>query len=233
MALRVLSEATPRNVRAEAPRDSTRHRDLKGGDFWRAIPAFKDVWAGIGDSIVVVGGDGIWNCHIHTDDIGAAVEAALDCGRPRQIRVTDLVEQVEEERWVREGVAAGAEPVKRCRHGDRTGVAVIAEQGADFFDALTDIGRIGESVAGDIDLIDVEGPRVDQRAERFAAAFSLTGGDRNGRTIPEPGIAGDIFLPQRLFEPFNSLFGESVRAAQRGAGVPDAAGVDQQRRVVS
>jgi DAK2 domain fusion protein YloV len=67
-----------------------------------AIPAFKEVWAGIGDSIVVVGGDGIWNCHIHTDDIGAAIEAALDCGRPRDIRVTDLREQVEEERWVRE-----------------------------------------------------------------------------------------------------------------------------------
>src|SRR4051812_6586298 len=66
------------------------------------IPAFKDVWAGIGDSIVVVGGDGIWNCHIHTDDIGAAVEAAIDAGRPRNIRVTDLMEQVEEERWVRE-----------------------------------------------------------------------------------------------------------------------------------
>jgi DAK2 domain fusion protein YloV len=71
------------------------------------IPAFKDVWSGIGDSIVVVGGDGLWNCHIHTDDIGAAIEAALDCGRPRSIRVTDLHEQVEEERWVREGVAAG------------------------------------------------------------------------------------------------------------------------------
>jgi DAK2 domain fusion protein YloV len=66
------------------------------------IPAFKDVWAGIGDSIVVVGGDGLWNCHIHTDDIGAAIEAAIDCGRPRAIRVTDLIEQVEEERWVRE-----------------------------------------------------------------------------------------------------------------------------------
>ena len=72
------------------------------------IPAFKDVWAGIGDSIVVVGGDGIWNCHIHTDDIGAAIEAALDAGRPRRIRVTDLLEQVEEEKWVREG--APAEP---------------------------------------------------------------------------------------------------------------------------
>src|SRR5690606_37605180 len=56
---------------------------------------------------VVVGGDGIWNCHIHTDDVGAAIEAALDVGRPRQIRVTDLHEEIEEERWVREAAAAG------------------------------------------------------------------------------------------------------------------------------
>ncbi|HMC51131.1 MAG TPA: DAK2 domain-containing protein, partial [Acidimicrobiales bacterium] len=73
-----------------------------------AIPAFKDVWSGVGDSIVVVGGDGIWNCHIHTDDIGAAVEAGLDAGRPRSIRVTDLVEQVEEERWVRDAASSAA-----------------------------------------------------------------------------------------------------------------------------
>jgi len=66
------------------------------------IGAFKDVWAGIGDSIVVVGGDGIWNCHIHTDDIGAAIEAAVEIGKPSVIRVTDLLEEVEEERWVRE-----------------------------------------------------------------------------------------------------------------------------------
>jgi DAK2 domain fusion protein YloV len=71
-----------------------------------AIPAFKDVWAGIGDSIVVVGGDGIWNCHIHTDDIGASIEAAIDIGTPRKIRVTDLIEQVEEEAWVREAASA-------------------------------------------------------------------------------------------------------------------------------
>ena len=81
-----------------------------------AIPAFKDVWAGIGDSIVVVGGDGIWNCHIHTDDIGAAIEAAIDAGRPKQIRVTDLLEQVgelEEERWVLEAWPAAAPSTSR------------------------------------------------------------------------------------------------------------------------
>lgn len=75
-----------------------------------AIGSFRSVWAGIGDSIVVVGGDGLYNCHIHTADIGAAIEAALEVGRPRQIRVTDLWEEVEEERWVREAAGGDATP---------------------------------------------------------------------------------------------------------------------------
>src|SRR4051812_8070913 len=69
------------------------------------IPAFKSAWASLGDSIVVVGGDGLWNCHVHTDDIGGAVEAGIEAGRPRNIRVTDLLEQVEEEGWVAEAAA--------------------------------------------------------------------------------------------------------------------------------
>ncbi len=89
-----------------------------------AIATFKHVWAGIGDSIVVVGGDGIWNCHIHTDDIGAAVEAAIDCGRPRNIRVTDLLEQVEEERWVRE--AAPDEAMAELNAPVETAVVAVA-----------------------------------------------------------------------------------------------------------
>jgi DAK2 domain fusion protein YloV len=93
------------------------------------IPAFKDVWAGIGDSIVVVGGDGLWNCHIHTDDIGSAIEAAIDCGRPRSIRVTDLIEQVEEERWVREATPEPAgvesnEPVETAVVAVATGEGI-------------------------------------------------------------------------------------------------------------
>jgi len=92
------------------------------------IPDFKEVWAGIGDSIVVVGGDGLWNCHIHTNDIGAAVEAGLDAGRPRDIRVTDLNEQVEEERWVRE--AAGVAVEEPAGPSPETGVvAVVSGEG--------------------------------------------------------------------------------------------------------
>ena len=69
------------------------------------IEGFKDAWAGIGDSIVVVGGDGIWNCHVHTDDIGAAIECGIDVGRPHKIRVTDLLEEVEEQEWVKQAAA--------------------------------------------------------------------------------------------------------------------------------
>src|SRR4051794_6501900 len=73
------------------------------------ITDFRSAWGELGDSIVVVGGDGVWNCHVHTDDIGAAIEAGIAVGRPRDIRVTDLLEQVadrEEEAWVRGEVAA-------------------------------------------------------------------------------------------------------------------------------
>lgn len=67
------------------------------------IDAFKHAWGDIGDSIVVVGGDGLWNCHVHTNDIGAAIEAGLlHDGRPSKIRVTDLFEEVDEEHHLRE-----------------------------------------------------------------------------------------------------------------------------------
>ena len=59
------------------------------------IGEFRDAWAAIGDSIVVVGGDGIWNCHIHTDEIGESIEAGIAVGRPHKIRVTDLLEELE------------------------------------------------------------------------------------------------------------------------------------------
>lgn len=49
----------------------------------------------LGDSVVVVGGEGLWNVHVHTDDVGAAVEAGLESGRPRRIRVTHFAEQRE------------------------------------------------------------------------------------------------------------------------------------------
>lgn len=57
------------------------------------VPTLRSTLDGLGDSLVVVGGGGLWNVHVHTDTIGEAIEAGIDAGRPHRIAVTDLVEQ--------------------------------------------------------------------------------------------------------------------------------------------
>jgi DAK2 domain fusion protein YloV len=101
-----------------------------------AIDGFKRVWDSIGDSIVVVGSDGVWNCHIHTDDVGAAVEAGLDAGgRPRQIRVTDLDQQVADEAVHR-------------RSRERVATAVVAVGAGEGVDGILRSLGVQEVVAG-------------------------------------------------------------------------------------
>ena len=109
------------------------------------IPAFKSAWASLGDSIVVVGGDGLWNCHVHTDDIGGAVEAGIEAGRPRNIRVTDLLEQVEEESWVAE--AAALAPIVHAPE-DLVETAVVAIAVGDGVRRLLASLGVQEIVAG-------------------------------------------------------------------------------------
>ena len=77
------------------------------------IPGFKKAWSEIGDSIVVVGGENIWNCHVHTNNIGAAVEAGISIGKPHDIRVTDLFEEIAENHHEQD-------------HADPIGCSVIA-----------------------------------------------------------------------------------------------------------
>lgn len=57
-----------------------------------AVDPLREAWEKAGEAVIVVGGDGLWNCHVHTDDIGAVLDVAIDAGRPRGIKVTDLNE---------------------------------------------------------------------------------------------------------------------------------------------
>lgn len=83
------------------------------------LKKFKNSWGEIGDSIVVVGGDGLYNCHIHTNDIGAAVEAPIIVGGiPSKIRITDLFEEMAEEHAQRDaGLGAPAEILTGSKSG--------------------------------------------------------------------------------------------------------------------
>ncbi|MFE0819070.1 DAK2 domain-containing protein [Streptomyces sp. NPDC058794] len=59
---------------------------LEAGD--EAVARLRRRLDALGDSLVVVGGDGLWNVHVHVDDAGAAVEAGVEAGRPYRIRIT-------------------------------------------------------------------------------------------------------------------------------------------------
>ncbi|WP_043641985.1 DAK2 domain-containing protein [Nocardioides alkalitolerans] len=58
-----------------------------------AVRALRGRLADLGDSLVVVGTDGLWNVHVHVDDVGAAIEAGVEAGRPHQIRVTHFADR--------------------------------------------------------------------------------------------------------------------------------------------
>ncbi len=63
------------------------------------IDRFRDQWLELGDSIVIVGGEGTYNCHIHTDLPGPAIEAGIDAGRPHRLEITDLLDPAAAERF--------------------------------------------------------------------------------------------------------------------------------------
>lgn len=60
----------------------------------QAVATLKQQLAPLGDSLVVVGGDGLYNVHVHVNDVGAAVEAGVDAGRPFRITVTRFEDQM-------------------------------------------------------------------------------------------------------------------------------------------
>jgi dihydroxyacetone kinase-like predicted kinase len=86
-----------------------------------AVDRLRDRLDGLGDSLVVVGGDGLWNVHVHVDDAGAAVEAGVEAGRPHRIRITHFGLGD-----VHIGAGAGRPPRERAQ---RAVVAVVPGEG--------------------------------------------------------------------------------------------------------
>ena len=49
----------------------------------------------LGDSVAVVGtGEGVWNVHVHANDVGAAIECGVEAGRPYDITVVRFADQI-------------------------------------------------------------------------------------------------------------------------------------------
>jgi DAK2 domain fusion protein YloV len=102
------------------------------------IPALRRTLDGLGDSLVVVGGDRLWNVHVHVDDVGAAIEAGLQAGRPYRIAVTHFADQVARQRAGRPRsgravvvAATGSGLADLCREAGATVLEFSREQPVD------------------------------------------------------------------------------------------------------
>jgi dihydroxyacetone kinase-like predicted kinase len=148
---------------------------LDAGD--DAIPVLRETLAPLGDSLVVVGGEGLWNVHVHVDDVGAAIEAGIEAGRPYRVRVTHFAEQIAENRQrasTRTGrriVAVAAGPGLRTLFEEAGAVVVHGGPGrrpstGQLLEAITDCGAAEVIVLPN----DHDSVRVAQIAARTAEA---------------------------------------------------------------
>ncbi len=103
---------------------------LLDGSTEARVAALRAELCGMGDSVAVVGdgtlgGEGLWNVHVHCTDVGAAVEAGITAGRPHRITVVRFADQIAEQAAAAERVAAAGRFTR-----DRGVLAVIAGEPA-------------------------------------------------------------------------------------------------------
>ncbi len=192
------------------------------------LPDLRDRLDEMGDSLVVVGSDGRYRVHLHTDDADAPVEAAAGLGSPDDVRVVDLGEQVAE--------ACVAGQARAVRIGERRATGLVAIAGGDGIEAL--FRSLGAAVASPADRGDgVIGAIADARAggvvvltsdrESFATAERAAGESEKdvwvvfARTIPEALSAAAAFNPtdppsdaaERMAEAIETVATASLRRA--------------------
>jgi DAK2 domain fusion protein YloV len=148
-----------------------------------ALPALRRALSGLGDSVTVAGdGAGSHAVHVHCADIGAAIEAGIDAGRPRKIRVEPLitptpVEIGDVDRTVVAVVHGGAlAEVLRAE-----GVAVLAVPSGSTPTVEEMLGLINEAAGTHVTVLP---GGVDLTGAADAAAGLVLAGDRDVVVIP-------------------------------------------------
>lgn len=181
--------------------------------------------ATLGDSLVVVGGDGLWNVHVHVDDVGAAIEAGITAGRPHRIRVTHFADQVaagpsrSSTRTGRKVVAVAAGPGLHALFESAGAVVVTGGPGrrpstGQLLEAITSCG------AAEVVVLPNDGDTV--RAAEIAARTAEAEHDVSVEVIPTQaqvqGLAAiSVHEPGRAFDADVREMTATARHARHGA----------------
>ncbi len=190
------------------------------------VPALRRALGPLGDSLVVVGGDRLWNVHVHVDDVGAAVEAGIEAGRPYRIRVTHFAEQVARRSAGSRTVRAGRKVVVVSAGQGLTNL--FAEAGATVVPASVgrrpSTGQILEAITGTgaAEVVVLPNDRDCVAAAEAAATTSREDGQFRVAVIPTnaqvQGLAAlAVHEPGRTFEQDILEMTAAARHARSGA----------------
>lgn len=192
-----------------------------------AIPALRAGLEPLGDSLVVVGnGEGIWNVHVHVNDVGAALERGVEAGRPYRVTVTRFADQA------RAAERPAAQPAGRAVVTVAAGAglaALLRAEGAVVVPGAPQpsvgdlLGAALASGAGEVVILPGDGELL-ATAQQAAAAVR---GDDPGRTVvvvptasPVQGLAAlAVRQPGRAFGDDVVAMAEAAAATRTGAVV--------------
>ncbi len=178
------------------------------------LPGLKGRLQALGDSLVVVGGDRLWNVHVHVDDAGAAVEAGMEVGRPYRIRITYL-EAGEAEHELPEGrgvvaVAHGPGIEALLQEWGVTPVVAqprLAPSTGEFLDAIAATG------AGEVIVLP-----SDKETRAAAEAAAVTAREQGLRVAVVPSRSISQSLAALAVHDADLSFDDDVVAMSRASG---------------
>jgi uncharacterized protein len=189
-----------------------------------AVARLRTVLDTLGDSLVVVGGGGLWNVHVHVDDVGAALEAGIEAGRPHRVRVTHFAEQVADARLApdprqRAVVAVAAGPGLAALFEEAGAVVVLGGPGR-----RPSTGQLLEAIhsCGATEVVVLPNDADSVRVAEVAARTAEQEGGIRVEVIPSQaqvqGLAAmAVHEPGRTFEQDVREMNATARHARHGA----------------
>lgn len=199
----------------------------------------------MGDSVVVVGDGGSgdtarWAVHVHTDDVGPAIEVALSLGRVTEIRVTDMLDPDGDRAAVRgHGRTNGRGRCHGAEGGDapeRTVVAIVPDAEGPLAELFVEAGArvVSPGVDGDGVIDAVLEVTADElvvlpngelsRAQIVALDAALRDGDRHVLILPTGSVVQGLSA-LAVHDPSTTL-------SVDGFGMADAAAATRHGRLV-
>lgn len=156
-----------------------------------AVPAVRAQLDAAGEALVVVGGGGLWNVHVHTDDVASAIRTGQRAGHLRRLRVTSFPRQRYERQrgaglgWATLPVVVDVPPEVASLVVDH-GAQLLPQVGDDDASlARHDLDELLRSLAGDVGttLVLVPASRLGL-TDATRVAQALAGGGRDVRVLP-------------------------------------------------